>query len=122
MTPRDPRPPHVQFRVGDVIYHKLNKYRGVIIGWDEKAKAPELWLKTLRGPKSERDDNKINYAVLIDTRYRIIPQLGYVMEENIEKSEGKVFHPLLEKYFERYQREEGTYQLRPWLREVYPND
>ena len=36
--PRNPRPPHVEFRVGQVIKHKLWGYHGVIIGWDETAK------------------------------------------------------------------------------------
>ena len=36
--PRNPRPPHVEFRVGQVVKHKLWGYHGVIIGWDETAK------------------------------------------------------------------------------------
>ena len=36
--PRDPRPPSVKYRVGQVIKHKLWGYRGIIIGWDEVAK------------------------------------------------------------------------------------
>ena len=36
--PRNPRPPHVEFRVGQVVKHKLWGYHGVIIGWDETAR------------------------------------------------------------------------------------
>jgi len=36
--PRSPRPPHVKFRVGQVVRHKRFGYRGVIIGWDVVAK------------------------------------------------------------------------------------
>ena len=36
--PRAPRPPKVAYRVGQVIKHKKWGYRGVIVGWDEKAK------------------------------------------------------------------------------------
>lgn len=37
-----------------------------------------------------------NYSVIIDTRDRLIPQLAYVVEENIELGEGRVsfFFPL----------------------------
>lgn len=31
-----------------------------------------------------------NYSIIIDTRDRLIPQLAYVVEENIELSEGRV--------------------------------
>uniref|UniRef100_A0A914QJM4 Hemimethylated DNA-binding domain-containing protein n=1 Tax=Panagrolaimus davidi TaxID=227884 RepID=A0A914QJM4_9BILA len=123
-TPRDPRPPHIKFRVGDIVYHKLNKYRGVIIGWDTQANAPEFWLSKVRGSKKERDDTGPNYAVLIDTRFRAVPQLGYVMEKNIERVEetSKIYHPLVNKYFERYNPVDATYIPRPYLRQVYPND
>lgn len=32
-----------------------------------------------------------NYSVIIDTRDRLIPQLAYVVEENIELGEGRVW-------------------------------
>lgn len=32
-----------------------------------------------------------NYSVIIDTRDRLIPQLAYVVEENIELNEGRVW-------------------------------
>merc|ERR1719436_2027717 len=45
--PRDARPPHVQFRVGQVVKHKRWGYRGVIIGWDETARAPASWIEEM---------------------------------------------------------------------------
>lgn len=36
--PRSPRQSHVKFRVGQVMRHKKWGYRGIIIGWDVKAK------------------------------------------------------------------------------------
>lgn len=36
--PRMPRSGEVRFHIGQVIRHKKWKYRGVIIGWDNKAK------------------------------------------------------------------------------------
>lgn len=43
------RAPHVEFRVGDVITHTKLNFRGVIIGWDEHAIAPEKFLKVAHG-------------------------------------------------------------------------
>ncbi|KAL4233123.1 hypothetical protein ACF0H5_007808 [Mactra antiquata] len=45
VEPRSYRPPEVKFRVGQVIKHKLWGYRGVIVGWDELARAPEHWIR-----------------------------------------------------------------------------
>jgi len=41
---RNPRPPHVKFRVGQVVRHKRFGYRGVIIGWDAVAKVTRCTL------------------------------------------------------------------------------
>ncbi|VDN24674.1 unnamed protein product [Gongylonema pulchrum] len=96
LEPRDPRPPYVKYRVGDVVRHKVHGYKGVIIGWDEKAVAPQTWLdKTHKGRKasvhfSPEWSEMPNYSIIIDTRDRLIPQLAYVVEENIELGEGRV--------------------------------
>lgn len=42
---RSPRSKHVKYYVGQVIRHKIDGYRAVIIGWDETARAPKQWLK-----------------------------------------------------------------------------
>ncbi|VDM91897.1 unnamed protein product [Onchocerca ochengi] len=119
LEPRDPRPPYVKYRVGDVVRHKIHGYRGVIIGWDEKAIAPQSWLeKTHKGRKEWSE--MPNYSVIIDTRDRLIPQLAYVVEENIELGEGRVFHPLIKNYFEAFDGKH--YSSRPWHKKVYPND
>lgn len=117
-TLRDPRPPHIKYRVGDIVHHE-NGFRGVIVGWDEKEFAPEKWLRQVRG--KNRDKEQPNYAVLIDTRSRLIPQLAYVMESNLSRSKGKIIHPLINKYFEGME-DETRYRPRPLLRKYYPND
>uniref|UniRef100_A0A7E4UPL9 YccV-like domain-containing protein n=1 Tax=Panagrellus redivivus TaxID=6233 RepID=A0A7E4UPL9_PANRE len=118
---RDPKPPFVKFSVGQVVEHKLHRYRGVIIGWDEKENAPEAWLRLVRGSKEERPDTQPNYAVLIDMRGRLVPEMSYVVQENLERVGGRVIHPLADRYFEKYYAD-GTYRPRPWLRSVYPHD
>jgi len=52
VSPRSPRPPKVKYRVGQVIRHKKWGYRGVIVGWDAQAKAPESWLREMH-PKDK---------------------------------------------------------------------
>lgn len=55
------RAPNVEFRVGDVVFHENQQFRGVIIGWDEKAKAPEKYLKAAHGEKTVRRTGRLLY-------------------------------------------------------------
>ncbi|XP_067882920.1 uncharacterized protein si:dkey-261l7.2 isoform X2 [Heterodontus francisci] len=65
--PRSPRPPYVKYRVGQVFRHEQDGYLGVIVGWDEKARAPEDWLNQ-RYPSNMQDlKNTPHYKVLIHT-------------------------------------------------------
>lgn len=115
------RAPNVRWRIGQVIKHKVNGYRGVIIGWDLKAQASKEFIEKVHKGNKEWTNNP-NYAVLIDTRDRLIPQLGYVAQENIELHSGRVFHGLLKNYMERYDEIKQKYVPKPWLRAVYPDD
>jgi len=118
---RDPKPPHVSYRVGQVIKHKRWAYHGVIIGWDLTAKAPPEWIKEMHGENAHWKDQP-NYAILVDTRDRQAPQLTYVPQENFEvvTSGRKVLHPNLEDYFEHF--DGAQYLPRPWLKSLYPRD
>jgi len=118
--PRDARPPHIQFRVGQVVKHKRWGYRGVIIGWDETARAPASWLEEMhKGNPTWR--GQPNYAVLVDTRDRPAPQITYVPQENLEVvKHTAILHPSTEDYFENF--DGSQYLPRPWLRTVYPRD
>ncbi|TKR94624.1 hypothetical protein L596_008887 [Steinernema carpocapsae] len=117
--PRSPRPSFVKFRVGQVVRHTIHGYRGVIIGWDEKAKAPTSWLDRTHGTHKEWRDLP-NYTVAIDTRDRVTPQIAYVVEANIELDKNQVFHPLVKLYFERF--DGSRYTPRPVLSVTYPDD
>ncbi|XP_076308275.1 uncharacterized protein LOC143223760 [Tachypleus tridentatus] len=119
--PRNPRLPTIKYRVGQVIVHKIWKYKGVIIGWDEIAKAPKQWLQEMHGNKNPHWLQMPNYAVLVDTRDRMTPQMTYIPEENIEIIKNtRIMHPILEDYFETFDGEQ--YIPRPWLKAVYPHD
>ena len=39
--------PEIKYRIGQVIKHKRWGYRAVIVGWDQKAHAPEQWIKQM---------------------------------------------------------------------------
>jgi len=118
--PRDTRPPHVEFRVGQVIKHKTWGYRGVIIGWDETARAPQQWLSEMH-KNNPSWKTQPNYAVLVDTRDRPAPQITYVPQENVEViKHTKILHPSTEDYFENF--DGSQYLPRPWLRSIYQRD
>lgn len=62
-----------------------------------------------------------NYAVLVDTRDRLTPQLAYVVEENIDLTPKlRIMHPLVEEFFEAHNN--NKYVMRPKLRRIYPHD
>ena len=118
--PRSSRKPESSFRVGQVIKHKRWGYRGVIIGWDETALAPENWIKEMHG-ENKQWKKQPNYSVLVDTRDRQGAQVTYVPQENIEViSKVKVLHPQIDEHFESY--DGSQYIPRPWLRKMYPRD
>lgn len=119
--PRSIRPPHVKFRVGQVIVHQVWGYRGVIVGWDEKAKAPEFWLKRMYSKDVMKWMSMPNYAILVDERDRLSPQITYVAQEHLNVvTNTKVIHSLLDNHFEKY--DGAQYIPRPWLRTIYPLD
>ncbi|KJH52954.1 hemimethylated DNA binding domain protein [Dictyocaulus viviparus] len=82
-------------------YIQVHSYRAVIIGWDLKAKASEEFIKQVHKGNDEWTNNP-NYAVLIDARDRMIPQLGYIAQDNIELHGGQIIHNLLKNYMEKY--------------------
>ncbi|KAE9418670.1 hypothetical protein Angca_001332, partial [Angiostrongylus cantonensis] len=98
------RAPNVQWRIGQVIKHKAHGYRGVIIGWDLKARASKKFIEKVHKELQEWTNNP-NYAVLIDARDRMVPQLGYLAQANIELHKGRIIHSLLNNYMEKYDEE-----------------
>ncbi|XP_077976883.1 uncharacterized protein LOC144432531 [Glandiceps talaboti] len=120
-APRSPRPSNIKYRVGQVIKHKKWGYRGIIIGWDEKAKAPEPWIHQMHPKDKPHWRNQPNYSILVDTRDREQAQVTYIPEENIEIiANVRIFHPAVDNYFEGF--DGSQYIARPWLKVVYPHD
>lgn len=120
-VPRNPRPAHIKYRIGQVIRHKTYGYRGVIVGWDATAKAPEGWLDTMHGKNRPHLRLLPNYSVLVDVRDRKGPQITYVVEENISIiTDHEVNHPQVKDYFNGF---DGVqYIAKQWLKKIYPHD
>ncbi|GAV00371.1 hypothetical protein RvY_11232 [Ramazzottius varieornatus] len=121
---RAPRNPEVVFHVGQVVKHTSWKYRGVIVSWDVRPKVPQRALSQILPTDKPELKNQPFYTVLIDTRDRVLPQLDYVPRESIEPLYNTVIvHPVITEYFEYYQPDaNGRYRMRPWLKEIYPED
>ncbi|XP_071956112.1 uncharacterized protein [Antedon mediterranea] len=120
--PRIKRPAEVKFRIGQVIRHKLWGYRGIIVGWDETAQAPESWIQEMHPKDKPHWRNMPNYSILVDTRdVSSAAVTTYIPQENIELiGNMKIIHPDVDDYFEGF---DGTrYLARPWLKHVYPHD
>ncbi|XP_038078843.1 F-box only protein 21-like isoform X2 [Patiria miniata] len=116
--PRSPRSRKVKYRIGQVIRHKTWGYRGVIVGWDERAKAPEDWIKQMHG--IHKLDQPF-YVLLTDAR-DYAAAMVYIPESDCEilSIHTEIVHPEVQDYFEKF---DGTrYLARPWLKQIYPHD
>ncbi|MEH6344291.1 MAG: heat shock protein HspQ [Bermanella sp.] len=93
----------VKFSVGELIHHKLFKYRGVIVDIDVNFQGSEDWYETVA--KSRPPKNKPWYHVLVhDSQHTT-----YVAQRNLQADENEdpIVHPLLNQYFCRM--ENGKY-------------
>lgn len=67
-----------KFNLGQTVYHKLYKYRGVVIGVDAKFKLSEEWYEMVA--KSQPPKDKPWYHVLVQNGV----QNTYVAERHLE--------------------------------------
>ena len=67
-VPRSIRPKYLAYRVGQVVKHKQFGYRGVIIGWDLEAKAPEDWMRYSYSVDAKKYQHSPHYLILVDAR------------------------------------------------------
>lgn len=87
-----------KFRIGQLIEHKLFKYRGVIYDVDPVFQGTEEWYETVTLTKPPRD--KPWYKVLVHNALHET----YVAERNLEadKSNEPIRHPLVDKLFDGF--------------------
>ncbi len=89
---------NAQFSIGDVIYHKLFDYRGVIIDIDQQFQLSDDWYETVA--LSKPDKNQPWYHVLVHDAVHST----YVAEQNLEpdNSDEEINHPDLHHFFKHF--------------------
>ena len=139
--PRPSRPPSLvdlSHRVGTVYRHKLTGARGVIIGWDERTKAPRQWIAgNLPGERSWSDMLRRlyapHYSVLEERRQdngKLKFMQRYIVAHcredypepcmRVESPAAPLQHPDTQKYFAGFDPERG-YLPNAALEELYPD-
>ena len=94
-----------KFYIGQVIEHKLFKYRGVVFDVDDSMQLPEEWYNQVARSKPPKD--KPWYHVLVDEH----THTTYVAERNLIASEHpeQIKHHQLNDYFEKF--ENNSYKV-----------
>lgn len=120
-TVREHHPTAVLFSVGQVVKHRADSYYGVIVGWDETAKAPETWLKKYYSEREEMVGTP-HYLVLLDSSFDASPTpFTYIPQQDLEPvSDVQINCPELSRYFEGYKN--GRHIPKPWLGNRYPGN
>jgi hemimethylated DNA binding protein len=117
---RSPRPANIKYRVGQVVRHKFGKYRGVIIGWDTVAKAPQAWLDKTYKPEEAELRKTPHYLLLVDIRDDTHARTEYISQEHLELLQRtQVLHPQVQEYFDSF--DGFQFILRSRLKVLYPN-
>lgn len=117
---RNKRPLHLHYRIGQVVRHRTLGYKGVIVGWDLQAKAPESWLQHQYG-SSKALRSWPHYAVLVDGGDLTGSRVTYVVQKQLELMKNtEVQHYEMEEKFEYF--DGAQYIPRERLRVLYPKD
>ncbi len=98
-----------QFRVGQLVHHKLFDYRGVIIDVDPEFQGTEEWYKTMARSRPPKD--RPWYYVLVHNGVH----QTYAAEQNLEPdlTGEPISHPDVDDYFEGFRA--GLYVSRQSL-------
>ncbi len=88
-----------KFSIGDVVYHQLFDYRGVIADVDATFQSTEEWYETVARSRPPKD--KPWYQVLVHGASHVT----YVAEQNLglDVSGEPIRHPMLEEIFSRFE-------------------
>ena len=87
-------PNNARFQLGEVVKHKRNNYRGLIVAFDNTCEAAEDWYQS---NQTQPDRNQAWYHILVDGAQHVT----YVAESNLEldMNRNPVVHPLLNLFF-----------------------
>jgi len=99
--------PLIFFEIGEVVYHKLYNYRGVIISIDSRCMAGDTWYYA---NKTQPDRAQPWYHVLVHESGGLST---YVAQSNLEldPSKAAIDHPRIGCYFSKFV--EGRYVPHP---------
>ncbi|MCC5810107.1 MAG: heat shock protein HspQ [Ectothiorhodospiraceae bacterium] len=94
-----------KFHPGQVIYHRLFGYRGVVVDVDAVFSGTDAWYQAMAVTRPEREQPW--YHLLVDGA----EAATYVPEEHLlgDASGEPVDHPLLENFFSAFRPEHGAY-------------
>ena len=83
------------YKIGQLIYHKLFDYRGVILKVDDSFKLTDTWYDNMTKSKPPKD--KPWYSVLVHNQ----THTTYVAERNLspDDSDKEIIHPMVPIYF-----------------------
>lgn len=86
---------HAHFSVGDLVYHKLFEYRGVVVDVDPQFMLSEEWYDSVAQSRPPKDQPW--YRVLVDNA----SHETYVAERNLEPDDSAepIRHPMVERFF-----------------------
>lgn len=95
-----------RFGVGQMVYHTLLKYRGVIVDVDPSFQSSEVWYELMAVNRPPKD--KPWYHILVDDA----DFMTYVSEQNLETdtSDEPINNPEVEKFFSELK--DGVYVSR----------
>ena len=96
-----------KFALGQIVYHRLFEYRGVIIGVDACFEGDDEWYEQMA--KSRPPKDRPWYHVLVDQA----DHQTYVAEQNLElelENNSPIQHPLINEIF--YEFNNGVYKSR----------
>ncbi len=97
-----------KFHPGQLVYHRLFGYRGVVVDVDPRFFATEAWYQAMAPGEPDREQPW--YQLLVDGS----ELATYVPEDQLlgDGSGRPVSHPLLENLFSAFKPEQGAYVTR----------
>lgn len=115
----------VKYSIGQVVEHKIHRFKGVIIAYDTKCRQSTEWKQHQGVYLLERGENQPFYSIIIEHSPSITSPsdyFRYVAEENIIPVGGQVNNDLLKQLVE-YDPVQGRYiPKNPELKYMFPYD
>lgn len=109
---------NVQYKIGQIFYHKRYRYKAVITGWDIECAATDHWMARMGVHELPRGKYQGFYHVLAEDK-----SVRYVAEENIalvQEDPGEALMALAGQFFKRWDTTNGVFVSN--IKDEYPDD